>query len=133
MYGVIEGHNGTQTQQTAQPHPQYRKSFPGKRILTGTKKNLARSCRTDGSDDKKQRLLPQEELPPTLQKQQEAERQPPQHPPAFLVWPAVLALLTASGQERQELLLRFTLTLSKHSNKSAKLRPLPPPPPISLG
>ena len=69
--------------------------------MTGTKKNLARSCRTDGSDDKKLRLLPQEELPPTLQKQQEAERQPPQHPPAFLVWPAVLALLTASGQERQ--------------------------------
>ena len=97
----VEGHNGTQTQQTAQPHPQYRKSFPGKRILTGTKKNLARSCRTDGSDDKKQRLLPQEELPPTLQKQQEAERQPAQHPPAFHVWPAVLAPLTASGQERQ--------------------------------
>ena len=97
----VEGHNGTQTQQTAQPHPQYRKSFPGKRILTGTKKNLARSCRTDGSDEKKQRLLPQEELPPTLQKQQEAERQPAQHPPAFHVWPAVLAPLTASGQERQ--------------------------------
>ena len=69
--------------------------------MTGTKKNLARSCRTDGSDDKKQRLLPQEELPLTLQKQQEAERQPPQHPPAFLVWPAVWALPTASGQERQ--------------------------------
>ena len=69
--------------------------------MTGTKKNLARSCRTDGSDNKKQRLLPQEDLPPTLQKQQEAERQPPQHPPAFLVWPAVLALPTASGQERQ--------------------------------
>ena len=50
---------------------------------------------------KKQSLLPQEELPPTLQKQQKAERQPPQHPPAFLVWQAVLALLTASGQERQ--------------------------------
>ena len=69
--------------------------------MTGTKKNLARSCRTDGSDDKKQRLQPQEELPPTLQKQQEAERQPSQHPPVFHVWPAVLALLTASGQERQ--------------------------------
>ena len=50
---------------------------------------------------KKQRLLPQEELPSTLEKQQEAERQPPQHPPAFLVWPAVLALLPANGQERQ--------------------------------
>ena len=50
---------------------------------------------------KKQRLQPQEELPPTLQKQQEAERQPTQHPPVFHVWPAVLALLTASGQERQ--------------------------------
>ena len=36
-----------------------------------------------------------------LQKQQEAERQPPQHPPVFLVWPAVLAPLPASGQGSQ--------------------------------
>ena len=48
-------------------------------------------------------------MPPVLQKQQEAERQLPQHPPVFLVWPAVLAplgqgsqvvsRLTASGHE----------------------------------
>ena len=32
---------------------------------------------------------------------QEAERQPPQHPPGILVWPAVLAPPPASGQENQ--------------------------------
>ena len=51
------------------------------------------------------------------QKQQEAERQPPQHPPVFLVWPAVLAPLPENGQESQVVAL---VTASSHESDSGK-------------
>ena len=48
---------------------------------------------------------------------QEAERQPPQHPPGILVWPAGLAPPPASGQESQVI---ARLTTSGHVSDSGE-------------
>ena len=62
-------------------------------------------------------LLQQELHPPTLQEPQEAERQPPPHPPGFLVWPVVLSHLLASEQKEQVI---ARLTASGQSSDSGK-------------
>ena len=87
----------------------------GKRILTGSKNTLQDPANQTEAWQKPP-LLQKEGQPPPPQKPQEAERQTPQHPPGFHVWPAVLAPPLASGQEPGI----ARLTASGHASESGE-------------
>ena len=113
---AVDGH-------TAPPDPAAEAVTPamppiatGKRILTGSK-NTWQDPVKQTEARLKPPLLQQEGQSPPLQKPQEAARQPPQHPPGFLVWPAVLSPPPASGQESQVI---ARLTASGHASDSGK-------------
>ena len=96
-----EGHSRTPPQMQEQSCPPSPQPLPGKQILPGSRKNLARSCKAGrkaatarptkggatGADD-----------PET----QEPGRQPPSaHPPVAHAWFVVFSPLTASGQRTE--------------------------------
>ena len=113
---AVDGH-------TAPPDPAAEAVTPamppiatGKRILTGSKSTWQDPVKQTEARLKPP-LLQQERQPPPLQKPQETARQPPQHPPGFPVWPAVLSPPPASGQESQVI---ARLTASGHASDSGE-------------
>ena len=118
---AVDGHTAPPNPATEAVTPTMPPIATGKRILTGSK-NTWQDPVKQTEAKLKPPLLQQEGQPPPLQKPQEAARQPPQHPPGFLVWSAVLSPPPASGQESQ-VIARLTAsdsgeraTASGHTN-----------------
>ena len=112
---AVDGH-------TAPPDPATEAVIPAMPPIATGKKNPNRLKNTwqDPANQTEARrkppLLQKEGQQPPLQKPQEAERQTPQHPPGFHVWPAVLAPPLASGQEPGI----ARMTVSGHTNESGE-------------
>ena len=97
-------------EQSCQPSPQ---PLPGKQILPGLKKDLARS-RTAGRKAATARLTKRGAQEQTIQRQQEPGRQSPSpHPPVAHAWFVVFSRLTASGQRTEVTAL---VTASDHES-----------------
>ena len=97
---AVDGHTAPHDPAAEAVAPAMPPIATGKRILTGSKSTWQDPVKQTEARLKPP-LLQQEGQPPPLQKPQEAARQPPQHPPGLLVWPAVLSPPPASGQESQ--------------------------------